>query len=132
MPETLFLIKLSCLRHRFFPVNFAKSLRTPFLQNTSRRLLLFFAEFLFLLSHEGWEALVCIKESVWVTVSIFYNIFSQENYQVFHIFTLERNSIWIFPHWNELFTWNDVSNCVFCVQFTGSASLKCQFHIYSN
>ena len=28
------------LCHRCFPVNFAKSLRTPFLQNTSGRLLL--------------------------------------------------------------------------------------------
>ena len=30
------------LWHRCFPVNFAKFLRTPFLQNTSRRLLLWF------------------------------------------------------------------------------------------
>ena len=29
------------LWHRCFPVNFAKSLRTPFLQNTSGRLLLY-------------------------------------------------------------------------------------------
>ena len=29
------------LRHRCFPVNFAKFLRTPFSQNTSRRLLLY-------------------------------------------------------------------------------------------
>ena len=29
------------LRHRCFPVNFAKFLRTPFLQNTSGRLLLY-------------------------------------------------------------------------------------------
>ena len=30
------------LWHKFFPVNFSKFLRTPFLQNTSRRLLLYF------------------------------------------------------------------------------------------
>ena len=30
------------LWHRRFPLNFVKFLRTPFLQNTSRRLLLFF------------------------------------------------------------------------------------------
>ena len=30
------------LWHRFFPVNFMKFLKTPFLQNTSGRLLLFF------------------------------------------------------------------------------------------
>ena len=32
------------LRHRCFPVNFIKFLRTPFLQNTSERLLLKFDE----------------------------------------------------------------------------------------
>ena len=32
---------LSLQRHMFFPVNFAKVLRTPFLQSTSGRLLLF-------------------------------------------------------------------------------------------
>ena len=31
------------LRHRCFPVNFAKFLRTPFLHNTSRRLFLYLA-----------------------------------------------------------------------------------------
>ena len=36
-PETLFKKRL---RYRCFPVNFAKFLRTPFLQNTSGRLLL--------------------------------------------------------------------------------------------
>ena len=49
MPESLFLMKLQAeacsfikkrLWHRCVPVNFAKFLRTPFLQNTSRRLLL--------------------------------------------------------------------------------------------
>ena len=46
-----FLIKLQArpllkkrLWHRCFPVNFAKFLRTPFLQNTSGRLLLFLLE----------------------------------------------------------------------------------------
>ena len=38
--QSLFLNKVSGLWHRCFPVNFAKFLRTPFLQNTSRRLLL--------------------------------------------------------------------------------------------
>ena len=46
MPESLFLIKLQAeslqkrLWHRCFPVSFLKFLRTPFLQNTSGRLLL--------------------------------------------------------------------------------------------
>ena len=50
VPESPFLIKLQAqacnfilkkrLWHRCFPVNFAKFLRTPFLQNTSGRLLL--------------------------------------------------------------------------------------------
>ena len=40
--HSLFLNKVAGLRpwHRYSPVNFAKFLRTPFLQNTSRRLLL--------------------------------------------------------------------------------------------
>ena len=37
--RSLFLVKKR-LWHRFFPVNFARFLRTPFLQNTSGRLLL--------------------------------------------------------------------------------------------
>ena len=55
--QGLFFNKVECLRpatlfkkrrwHRCFPVNFAKFLRTSFLQNTSRRLLLItFAQFL--------------------------------------------------------------------------------------
>ena len=39
MPATLLKKRLW---HRCFPVNFVKFLRTPFLQNTSRRLLLYF------------------------------------------------------------------------------------------
>ena len=39
VPESLFLIKKR-LWHRYFPVNFVKFLRTPFLHNTSGRLLL--------------------------------------------------------------------------------------------
>ena len=35
--------KVAGLRHRYFAVNFAKSLRKPFLQNTSGRLLLHLA-----------------------------------------------------------------------------------------
>ena len=52
MPESLFLIILQALGpatllkkrlwHRFFPVNFVKFLKTPFLQNTSGQLLLRF------------------------------------------------------------------------------------------
>ena len=38
--QSLFLNKVAGLRHRCFPVNFAKHLRIPFLQNTSERLLL--------------------------------------------------------------------------------------------
>ena len=51
MPQSLFFIKLQVglrsvtllkkeLWHRCFPLNFAKFLKTPFLQNTTRRLLL--------------------------------------------------------------------------------------------
>ena len=39
--QGLFFNKVAGLSHNCFPVNFAKILRTPFLQNTSRRLLLF-------------------------------------------------------------------------------------------
>ena len=42
-PATLFKKRLW---HRYFPVNFAKFLRTPFLQNTSGRLLLYCAVYL--------------------------------------------------------------------------------------
>ena len=38
--QSLFFNKVAGLRHRGFPVNFVKFLRTPFLQNTSGRLLL--------------------------------------------------------------------------------------------
>ena len=38
--QSLFLHNIPGLRHRCFPVNFAKFLRTPFLQNTTWRLLL--------------------------------------------------------------------------------------------
>ena len=37
--QSLFFNKLAGLRHRCFPVHFAKFLRTPFLRNTSVRLL---------------------------------------------------------------------------------------------
>ena len=48
--QSLFLMKLQAfikkrLRHRCFPVSFAKFLRTPFLQNPSGRLLLHIAQF---------------------------------------------------------------------------------------
>ena len=42
-PETLLKKRLW---HRCYPVNFAKFLRTPFLRNTSRRLLLWFKSYL--------------------------------------------------------------------------------------
>ena len=38
--QSLFFNKATSLRHRCFPVNFSKFLRTPFLQNTSWQLLL--------------------------------------------------------------------------------------------
>ena len=60
MPESLFFNKVVDLRpatllkkrlwHRCFPVNFAKFLRTPFLQNTSGRLRLIESNFLSLYS----------------------------------------------------------------------------------
>ena len=55
--QSLFLNKVAGLRpatllkkrlwHRCFPVNFAKFLRTPFLQNTSGRLLLYVSQYFF-------------------------------------------------------------------------------------
>ena len=43
--QSLFFNKVTGLRHRCFPVNFAKFLRANFLQNTFRRMLLYIFSF---------------------------------------------------------------------------------------
>ena len=51
------------LWHRCFPVNFVKFLRTPFLQNTSGRLLLYFMTyFLFAFSIIAWKLILSNKQ----------------------------------------------------------------------
>ena len=51
------------LWHRCFPVNFVKFPRTPFLQNTSGRLLLFFITyFLFTFSIIAWKLILSDKQ----------------------------------------------------------------------
>ena len=80
---SLFLIKLQPsgleflkkrLQHRCFPVNFVKYLRTPFLQNTSERLLLKFVEYLFLeslfVSLDNSQNFICLKEQEFCFVTI--------------------------------------------------------------
>ena len=73
-PETCNLLKKR-LWHRYFPVNFAKSLRTLFLRNTSRRLLLNY-----------------IRNTYWQ--QSFRNTISQEKKSLYNMQSMNYESTW--------------------------------------
>ena len=86
--HSLFLNKVAGLRtatllkkrpwHRYFPVNFAKFLRTPFLQNTSRRLLLKKKGFLNQHLIKASKLLVFVLLSFFIVSNIMVKMFFQE------------------------------------------------------
>ena len=62
--DSLFLLKKR-LKYRCFPVNFAKILKTPSLQNTSERLLLIFVEILLYNSYFLKNFSIIFKTFLW-------------------------------------------------------------------
>ena len=106
-----FLIKLQACNlikkrvwHRCFPVKFAKFLRTPFLQNTSRRLLLKKKGFLNQHLIKASKLLVFVLLSFFIVSNIMIKIFFSRITVLYWIAKVERKEKTFFKIWNYPFS----------------------------
>ena len=102
------------LWHRCFPVNFAKFLRTSFLQNTSGRLLLCVSAFAYLraTSCRNWDTLWLGEKSSFIKIFGF----------LYYIQKLQNKQIWSSSKFQ--LCWQIITSCSFKVLGIGSLSFK--------
>ena len=86
------------LWHRYFPVNFVKFLRAPFLQNTSGRLLLDLVEFSFYPLNSFFETLENLNEGWWYSRK-FHSLKHDWNYSHIKTVTSHRYKVAITCWW---------------------------------